>query len=493
MTKQKGFIQIPLLIGIIVAVAITSVGGYGGLEYYKTSKVINEAEQLAGEERYDEAIGKLEIAQNNLVVKNLGLKRQEINNEIETNKRNLEDKSKFTQALEKIDEGNYQEAIDLFSEISEGSFYSNNAKLKIEEAKRKMVEEELGETKIAQKEAEKKAQQEVIKRSQEEVARKEAERREETERLAKEQQERETETQRQRAEQEKLAKEQQEREKVLELARTNPLIKGAISGEIKFYINPIPAYAASDVSKTVDMISKTFSGAWDLGEPINARRVYNPSDADIEITWVKNYGGEVLGETIFQSYIKVGLGAENCLGEWRAFDSITVATILWHELGHAMGYGHSTNPNNVMYPTLDIHFEVDHEVSEVIAGGWYLPIPFCGGGTYWYSFETASAYSGFDIYVLPPGQSAYQTSGGSGNYYPNCSAEGMSRYSNSCTVPNGAQIYIGNTSFQDAIRLSGEIINTDLPPIPDLTWDTRAFRFDMNKLQEYRELFHSQQ
>lgn len=181
---QKGFIQIPLLIAIIVSTAVISVGGYGGFEYYKTTKVVKEAKQLAGEEKYNEAIEKLETAQNNLVVKNLGLKRQEINDEIEVNKRNLEDKSKFTQALGKIDEGNYQEAIDSFSELPENSFYYKDAQLKTEEAKRKMVEEELGETKIAQKEAEEKAQQEAIKRSQAEAKAKQ----EEFEKTLKEQQ-----------------------------------------------------------------------------------------------------------------------------------------------------------------------------------------------------------------------------------------------------------------------------------------------------------------
>jgi len=168
---QKGFIQIPLLIAIIVSIAVISVGGYGGLEYYKTSKVIKEAKQLAGEEKYNEAIQKLETAQNSLVVKNLGLKRQEINDKIEANKRNLEDKSKFTQALTKIDEESYQEAIDLFSEIPKNSFYYKDAQLKTEEAKRKIVEEELGETKIAKNEAEEKAKEEAAKRVKEEAKR----------------------------------------------------------------------------------------------------------------------------------------------------------------------------------------------------------------------------------------------------------------------------------------------------------------------------------
>jgi len=170
--QNKGFIQTPLLIAIIISVGVISVGGYGGFEYYKTSKVIKEAKQLAGEEKYNEAIEKLETAQNSLVVKNLGLKRQEINDEIEVNKRNLEDKSKFTQALAKIDEGSYQEAIDSFSEIPENSFYYKDAQFKTEEAKRRIVEKQLGEAKLAEEKAEQRAQQEAIKRSQEEMARK---------------------------------------------------------------------------------------------------------------------------------------------------------------------------------------------------------------------------------------------------------------------------------------------------------------------------------
>jgi len=172
---QKGFIHIPLLMGIIVSIVIAAGAGYGGLEYYKTSEIIKEAKQLTKEEKYNEAIEKLEIAQTKLIVKKLGLQRQEINDEIEINKINFEDKSKLTQSLEVLNEGNYQEAIDSFSEISENSFYYKDAQLRIEEAKRKIVEGELGETKIAQKEAEENAQQEAIKRSQAEAKAKQEE------------------------------------------------------------------------------------------------------------------------------------------------------------------------------------------------------------------------------------------------------------------------------------------------------------------------------
>ena len=50
---QKGFIQIPLLVAIIAFVIVATGTGYGGFEYYKTSKIIKEAKQLAKEEKYN--------------------------------------------------------------------------------------------------------------------------------------------------------------------------------------------------------------------------------------------------------------------------------------------------------------------------------------------------------------------------------------------------------------------------------------------------------
>jgi len=172
---QKGFIQIPLLIAIIVSIVVASGIGYGVIEYRKTSKTIREAEQLAEEERYNEANEKLESAQNSWLIKNLGLKKQEISNEIEKNRKLDEDKLTYNQGLEKLNGGNFQEAVDLLSGLPESSFYYQKAQTKIEESKRKIVEGELGETKIAKEEAEEKAQQEIIKRGQAEAKAKQEE------------------------------------------------------------------------------------------------------------------------------------------------------------------------------------------------------------------------------------------------------------------------------------------------------------------------------
>lgn len=153
---QRGFIQIPLLIGIIVSIVVSTGVGYGVIEYSKTSNLVKKAEQLTGGEKYQEAIKELNLAQISWFVNSLGIKKQEISNEIEKNKKLVEDKSKYEQGLDKLNKGNLQAAIGLLSQFSESSFYYQKAQTKVEEAKRKMIEGELFEEKVARKEAEQK-------------------------------------------------------------------------------------------------------------------------------------------------------------------------------------------------------------------------------------------------------------------------------------------------------------------------------------------------
>lgn len=167
--QQKGFVPIVIVIAVVI---LAGIGTSYGIVYSRVSNIIKEAQKLSEEEKYNEAIKLLEENQNKWVIKTLGIKRQEISNAIEVNRRNFEDKSKFAQALGKIDEGKYQEAIDLLSKLSESSFYYQKAQTKIEEVKRKIVEEQLSEASSAKEKAEQKAQEEAIKRAREEMVRK---------------------------------------------------------------------------------------------------------------------------------------------------------------------------------------------------------------------------------------------------------------------------------------------------------------------------------
>ena len=280
----------------------------------------------------------------------------------------------------------------------------------------------------------------------------------------------------------------EEKARIQELAVTNPMIQGIVAGELKFYFEPLPIYAGIGVSSAVENISSSLLSWSPYGT--TTRRVFNANDADLTVDWVKDYGSHTIGQSIFKSHIKVGLGKENCQGDWQAFDATTVEKVLWHEIGHSMGYGHSSDPNNVMYWQTRTRFDVEQEIADIVSPRWYFTYELCDGGNYWYSFESDDSSTGFDLYVLPPGTDASEISIGEGLIYTGCGEANTVAYTGTCNVPAGALIYIENRSLSDAVRLDGVIVLLNEPPRPVMDWDQTAFEYDDAQLNTYWNLFH---
>ena len=277
------------------------------------------------------------------------------------------------------------------------------------------------------------------------------------------------------------------RARVLQLARTQPLIQAIVTGELKFYFEPLPRYAGEGVTDAVKEVAESFSShSWYFS---TVKQVYDPEEADLTVSWVRDYGTHVLGESIFRAHIMVGLGRTNCVGEWMAFDGDTITKTLWHELGHSVGYGHSSDQNNIMHESGETQFAVDQEVSEVISGGWYHTVPICGSGDYYYSFETESRHRGFDIFVLRPGADPEDAIRRQSGVYADCGRRSMQRYSHTCTVLRGSSVLIYNDS-RDAIRLRGRIVDRNEIHWPEMKWDEGAFLYDDALLKEFYELFN---
>jgi len=179
------------------------------------------------------------------------------------------------------------------------------------------------------------------------------------------------------------------------LAQTNPLIRSIIDGKIDFYVEPIPYYAADGVKEKVKSLTD-----WMDSTP-TWNQVYNEASADLYIGWIKDYGHKALAITYSKNTIEVGLGTQTCTGDWAPFNDNTVYHVLWHEVGHSMGYGHSDDQNNIMYYSSPQQFYPDFEKNIFLADGVYQQLAFCKGGSYAYTITTDSQYSGFDVNVLP--------------------------------------------------------------------------------------------
>ncbi len=304
----------------------------------------------------------------------------------------------------------------------------------------------------------------------------------EAEQLAKEQKQRELE------QKQRLQSEDQLKTKIIEMAKTNPRIKGIINGELRFYIEPLPSYVASDVKNYIEKMADAVETSFIPN--IEMYRVYDENNADIHISWIKNYGSHTLGEAISNSYIKVGLGADNCFGDWRPFDSPSILKIFLHEYGHSIGYGHSDDPNNIMYHQMSSRFAIDVEILDIISDGWLKTIPFCGSGSYYYTFSTDNEHDGFDIYVLPS-ETDPKTflRSKSGLEYVDCGEKHVQKFSHTCNVSTGSKIVIYNYESYP-IKINGQIVDRDFPKDLDAGFDKNTFYYDIELLKEIKLLFH---
>ena len=282
------------------------------------------------------------------------------------------------------------------------------------------------------------------------------------------------------------------KQQIRTIAQTNPLINGIVNGQIRFYMDPLPSYAGEGVGDIVQKFS-------DLLESIKITqlqfvRVYDVNDADIHISWIKNYGGETQGLTIFRSQIQVGLGSESCYGEWHAFDAQSVLEILLHEFGHSLGFNHSTDSNNIMYPYTDSRLIADMDKSITFNKGYLWHNQFCRGGTFSYQITTDDQYNGFDVYVSPPNSDYEGIISGKALYYPSCSKQNMISYSNTCTVEKGSTLWVynhnDNPTHPEAGQVTIKIIDMNKRPIPDMEFHMSDSVYTAQLLDDIWKMFH---
>ncbi len=551
---EKRTLQRNLLIFSFIGVLVIGLLGgivFSIVEYRGITSDLSWSQELSDTEDYLGASESLDRAQGRWLVNLFDVRKPSIEdlfNEIETR---IKDQKFYQAGLDIGNEGDWEIGMTLLSEIQSNSFYYQRAQTTVEQFRGKVLAQELGTERTNRRSAEDEVERKILALNlvrdaleSETTARLTAESATQTERLAKEEVQREvivqTEradlergkkflaqieatsqraranleeaakvqaeadalTQTERADSEQAAKIQaqidalaqqqradlEEKARIQELAVTNPMIQGIVAGELKFYFEPLPIYAGIDVSSAVENISSSLLSWSPYGT--TTRRVFNVNDADLTVSWLKDYGSHTIGQSIFKSHIKVGLGTDNCHEDWQAFDASTVEKVLWHEIGHSMGYGHSSDPNNVMYWQTETKFDVEQVIADIVSPRWYFIYKLCGEGNYWYSFESDDSYKGFDLYVLPPGTDPSLISIGEGFIYTGCGEANTVAYTGTCNVLAGAVIYIENYSLSDAVRLDGVIILLNEPSRPVMDWDQAAFEYDDAQLNTYWNLFH---
>jgi len=129
--------------------------------------------------------------------------------------------------------------------------------------------------------------------------------------------------------------------------------------EYKVYINDQPPGMPIDHVSTLEN-SFDFWEKYEFDTTDGKKAVVNfdttgmKGEANVWVTWVvRNMGEGVLGHAnIGKGVVEVAIGSYGCDGSFQLFDVDTVEHIMTHELGHSISFGHSANPESMMYPSI---------------------------------------------------------------------------------------------------------------------------------------------
>lgn len=223
----------------------------------------------------------------------------------------------------------------------------------------------------------------------------------------------------------------------LSLAVWLPLIPAVTAQQTtsySIYVEPLPDWAADYAGNVMYSATK----AWEDANPdIKFYQASSPEEADLIVQWIRDYGTEYVGEAIGGQVIQVGLGNSYCMGQWNPFSSETVTLIAEHELGHFLGFDHSSDESDIMYPTLKYRYgavEVEENLAPNYA--WFVSVCTLEEVTsYWYQVEMEEEAYGFDVYFVPSKAEYDQyTAGSAFSYYSDadCYGENYVTYSRTC-------------------------------------------------------------
>ncbi|HEY8110991.1 MAG TPA: M57 family metalloprotease [Candidatus Nitrosotenuis sp.] len=126
----------------------------------------------------------------------------------------------------------------------------------------------------------------------------------------------------------------------------------------KIYVNKQPTGLPLDHVSTLNNSTQYWESQTFSSNKGKAAVKFSTTDAKAEasiwVTWtVRKLGEGVLGHAhVGKGVVEVALGDYNCDGSFQLYDVNSVERIMRHELGHAIGLGHSADINSIMYPSM---------------------------------------------------------------------------------------------------------------------------------------------
>jgi len=287
--------------------------------------------------------------------------------------------------------------------------------------------------------------------------------------------------------------EEKERQRIIEQARTNPVIDGLIDGTLYYYIEPIPSYYKDKVPGIHEGVESIASSLERNFYGVEIRRTYNSNSADLVVSWVKDFGSSTLGHAIFKKYVEVELGSDNCWGKWQPYDVRTIRKVMWHEIGHSLGYLHSNDPKNIMYFSTSSQYYQDVTNTFALESGSSRWFSFCNTGAISFHAESSKSTDGFNVWAIPPDDPRGFSNNGGATYVSTdgqrCGKDNMVSITRNCIVGSGAYLHFKNKEFH-TIYITFEMYDRNPGHWPEMIWDQDAFSYDPAYLTKIYNMFH---
>ena len=167
---------------------------------------------------------------------------------------------------------------------------------------------------------------------------------------------------------------------------------------------------------------------------------------------------------------------------------------MWQEIGHALGYAHSSDENNVMYSKLDHRYEYEYDETFTLRDGWWNQFPFCTSGEIYFSTERVSSTGGYKVYVLDADSNPDDVILGTEQFYVDCSGyeDNYSAFSKSCNVESGSTLVLYNPSllgFGNDIEIKIKIRDVESRRDLSIVFGNDNMFYTQEYLNYVRELF----